>query len=215
LLLNGTAFIDGNGLLSRSGVAFDPATNSRGWLDHNRQALRRIEPISARAPLALLLISLTIIASVWWWLAKPVALARAPIDAAAKLECVSYAPFRDEQSPRDPTLEVSAEQIREDLVHLADITRCVRTYSVDNGLDKVPELASQLGLKVFLGVWIGNNRVKNAQLVDTAIALSQKYPETVTAIVVGNEVLLHGDMTPSDLHELLMSDRLRVKVPVT
>jgi exo-beta-1,3-glucanase (GH17 family) len=158
---------------------------------------------------------LTIIASAWWWLAKPVTLTRAPIDADAKLECVSYAPFRDDQTPLNPTVEVSAEQIREDLVQLAGITRCIRTYSVDNGLDKVPELASQIGLKVFLGIWIGNNRSKNAQLVDTAVALSHKYPDTITAISVGNEVLLHGDMTPSDLRELLLSVKARVKVPVT
>jgi exo-beta-1,3-glucanase (GH17 family) len=177
--------------------------------------LGRIEPISARAPLALLLVSLTIIASVWWWLAKPVTLAHAPIDADAKLECISYAPFRDDQSPRDPNLEVSAEQIREDLVLVAGISRCVRTYSVDNGLDKVPEIAAQTGLKVFLGIWIGNNRIKNARLVDTAVALSHKYPDTVSAIIVGNEVLLHGDMTPSDLRELLLSVKARVSVPVT
>lgn len=183
--------------------------------EHNRQALRRIEPISVRAPLALLLISLTIIAAVWWWLAKPVTLTRAPIDADAKLECISYAPFRDDQTPLDPNVEVSAEQIREDLVHVADISGCIRTYSVDNGLDKVPEIASQVGLKVLLGIWISNNRVKNAKLVDTAVALSQKYPDTVTAIVVGNEVLLHGDMTPSDLRTLLLSVKARVKVPVT
>jgi len=163
----------------------------------------------------LLLISLTTIASVWWWLAKPVTLTRAPIDAANKLECVSYAPFRDNQTPLNPAVEVSAEQIREDLVLLAVISRCIRTYSVDNGLEKVPELASQIGLKVFLGIWIGNNRFKNAQLVDTAVALSQKYPDTIAAISVGNEVLLHGDMTPSDLRELLLSVKARVKVPVT
>jgi exo-beta-1,3-glucanase (GH17 family) len=177
--------------------------------------LRRTEPISARAPLALLLISVTIIASVWWWLAEPVRLTRAPIDAGAKLDCISYAPFRNDQTPLNPGVEVSAEQIREDLVHLAAISHCIRIYSVDNGLDKIPELASQVGLKVLLGIWIGNNRVKNARLVDTAVALSHKYAETVTAIVVGNEVLLHGDMTPSDLRELLISVKARVKVPVT
>ena len=156
--------------------------------------MRRIEPISARAPLALLLISLTIIASVWWWLAEPATLTRAPIDAGAKLECVSYAPFRDNQTPLNPAVEVSAEQIREDLVQLAGISRCIRTYSVDNGLDKVPELASQVGLKVFLGIWIGNNRFKNAQLVDTAVALSQKYPDTVTAInsAIGTHARIGG-----------------------
>src|SRR6185437_6583893 len=136
--------------------------------------------------------------SVWWWLADPATLARAPIDAANKLECVSYAPFRDDQTPLNPLVEVSADQIREDLVEVAKISHCIRIYSVDNGLDKVPALASQVGLKVLLGVWIGNNRTKNAKLIDTAVALARDYPATVTAIVVGNEVLLHGDMTPSD-----------------
>jgi exo-beta-1,3-glucanase (GH17 family) len=210
LLLNGPTFIGDSNLLSRPNVAFDHER-----LDHNRQVFRRIEPIAVRAPLALLFLSLTIIASVWWWLAEPVTLARAPIDAAAKLECVSYAPFRDDQTPLNPALEVSAEQIREDLLQISKISRCIRTYSVDNGLNKVPELASQIGLKVLLGIWIGNNRFKNAQLVETAIALSQKYPDTITAIIVGNEVLLHGDMTPSDLRQLLLSVKARVTVPVT
>ena len=78
----------------------------------------------------------------WWWLATPVALTRAPIDGAAKLECVSYAPFRGDQTPHDPTLIVSPEQIAEDLSELAKVSKCIRTYSIDNGLDKVPELAS-------------------------------------------------------------------------
>ena len=143
------------------------------------------------------------------------ALAHAPIDAEAKLECVSYAPFRDDQTPLNPTLEVSAEQIRDDLLQIAGISRCIRTYSVDNGLNKVPEIASQVGLKVLLGIWISNNHIKNAQLVDTAVALAEKYPDTITAIIVGNEVLLHGDMTPSDLRDLLRSVKARVNVPVT
>ena len=178
-------------------------------------AFRRIEPIAVRIPLALLLISLTIIASVWWWLAKPIKLAHAPIDSTTKLECVSYAPFRDDQTPLNPNVEVTTEQIRQDLVHLASISRCIRTYSVDNGLNKVPQLASEVGLKVLLGIWIGNNRAKNAQLVDTAVALADKYPDTVTAVVVGNEVLLHGDMSPSDLRDLIRSVKARVSVPVT
>jgi hypothetical protein len=53
-----------------------------------------MEPISLRTPLALLLTSLGMIAALWWWLATPITLARAPIDPEAKLQCVSYAPFR-------------------------------------------------------------------------------------------------------------------------
>jgi len=158
---------------------------------------------------------LSIIATVWWWLATPVALARAPIDPAAKLDCVSYAPFRDGQTPLTPGLIVSPEQIQEDLVELAKISHCVRTYSVDNGLDKVPEVASKIGLKVLLGIWIGNGRLKNAQLVETAVSLAKDYPGVIKAIIVGNEVLLHGEMTPSDLRELIRSVKAHVNVPVT
>ena len=125
-----------------------------------------------RVPPGLLLISLSVIAAVWWWLATPVTLARAPIDPAAKLYCVSYAPFRGDQTPMNQQLIVSPEQIEEDLTDLAKISQCVRTYAVDNGLDNVPELAAKVGLKVLLGVWIGNEPRKNAFLADTAIALA-------------------------------------------
>ncbi len=168
-----------------------------------------------RTPLALFVISLGLVAAVWWWLAIPVTLARAPIDPAAKLECVSYAPFRGDQTPHNPKLVVSPEQIAEDLVELARITKCIRTYSIDNGLDKVPELASRVGLKVLLGVWIGRDRAKNALLIDTAIALARDHPGSVTAIIVGSEVLLRGEMTVSDLREIIRSVRPRVTIPVT
>jgi exo-beta-1,3-glucanase (GH17 family) len=152
---------------------------------------------------------------VWWWLATPVTLPRAPIDAAAKLECVSYAPFRNDQTPHDQALIVSPEQIAEDLRELAKVSKCIRTYSIDNGLDKVPELASRVGLKVLLGVWIGRDRAKNALLVDIAVSLARDHPGVVTAIIVGSEVLLRGEMIVSDLREIIRSVKPRVDVPVT
>src|SRR6266404_6283238 len=121
-------------------------------LGQMRQAL-----LPLRTPLALFFVSLGVVATVWWWLAIPVIFVRAPIDPAAKLECVSYAPFRGHQTPHNPDLIVSPEQIAEDLGELAKISKCIRTYSIDNGLDKVPELASRVGLKVLLGVWIGRD----------------------------------------------------------
>ena len=171
--------------------------------------------IAFRTPLALLLISLSIITAVWWWLATPVIPQHAPTDPAAKLDCMSYAPFRDRQSPWNAGLIISPAQIAADLAELANISKCVRIYSVDNGLDKVPELASQVGLKVLLGVWIGRDRVKNGLLIDNAIALANDYPGVITAIIVGNEVLLRGEMTASELRDIIRSVRGRVAVPVS
>ncbi len=139
----------------------------------------------------------------------------APTDPASKLHCVAYAPFRGKQNPRIPQLIIEPEQIAEDLADLAKISQCVRTYSVDNGLDKVPELAAKFGLKVLLGVWIGSDRAKNTLLIDNAISLVNNYPGVVTAIIIGNEVLLRGDMTASDLRQVLRSVKARVNIPVT
>jgi glucan 1,3-beta-glucosidase len=158
-----------------------------------------MEPISLRTPLALLLISLSTIAAVWWWLATPVRLARAPIDPAAKLLCVSFPP----------------EQIAHDLEQLAKISSCVRTYSIENGLDRVPELASKVGLKVIQGIWLGSNRLKNLAQISTAVALAKEYPGVITSLVVGNEVLLRGEMTTSDLAAIIRSVKAQVTVPVT
>src|ERR1700733_3224416 len=158
-----------------------------------------MEPISLRTPLALLLISLGAIAAVWWWLATPIVLVRAPIDPSAKLQCVSYAPFRGAQTPLDPDAHISSEQIEQDLTQLAKITECVRTYSIENGLDQVPGLAQKVGLKVIQGIWLGSDRFKNLAQISTVIGLAKQYPDVITAVVVGNEVLLRGEMTTSDL----------------
>src|SRR5215472_12881166 len=174
-----------------------------------------MEPISSRTPLALLLISLGAIAAMWWWLATPIMLARAPIDPNAKLLCVSYAPFRGAQNPLDPATRIPPEQIAQDLAQLAKISECVRTYSTDNGLDQMPALAAKAGLKVMLGIWLGSNRLKNAAQISTAIRLSKEFPGVITSLVVGNEVLLRGEMTTTDLAAIIRSVKAQVSVPVT
>ncbi len=174
-----------------------------------------MEPISLRTPLALLLISLSAIAAVWWWLATPITLVRAPIDPNAKLQCVSYAPFRGAQTPLQPTTHIGPEQIEQDLVDLARITDCVRTYSIENGLDQVPGLAAKVGLKVIQGIWLGSDRLKNLAQISIAVGLTKQYPQVITALVVGNEVLLRGEMTASDLAANIRSVKAQVTVPVT
>lgn len=176
----------------------------------------RTDLSTLRTPLALLIVSLSIIAGVWWWIARPIALARPPIDATTRLDCVSYAPFRGQQSPLNASLYVSAAQISEDLAQLARITPCVRTYSIENGLDQVPALAAKAGLKVLQGVWLGSDRLKNRQQVNTAVALAKEYPGVITSIIVGNEVLLRGEMTATDLAGYIRSVKAQAGgVPVT
>src|SRR2546429_9751150 len=174
-----------------------------------------MEPISLRTPLALLLISLGTIAAVGWSRPRAIRLARAPIDPNAKLLCVSYAPVRGEQTPLVQTTHISAEQIAEDMAQLAKVSDCVRTYSIENGLDQVPALAAKVGLKVIQGVWLGSNRLKNLAQISTAVRLAKDYPGVITSLVVGNEVLLRGEMTSADLAANIRLVKAQVTVPVT
>ena len=137
-----------------------------------------MEPISLRTPLALLLLSLGAIAAVWWWLATPITLARAPIDPHDKLQCVSYAPFRGAQTPLRLTTHISADQIAQDLAQLAKITDCVRTYSIEHGLDQVPEQAAKVGLKVIQGIWLGSDRLKNQAQISIVVGLTKQFPQS-------------------------------------
>ena len=145
----------------------------------------------------------------------PIRLAHAPLEKDAKLECVSYAPFRDGQSPLVKGTEIPPEQIAQDFAQLAKSSKCVRTYSVQNGLDKAPELARKAGLKLLLGIWLGGNRVDNQNEIITASELAKAYPDVISGIVVGNEVLLRGEMTAADLAATIRQVKARVKVPVT
>jgi exo-beta-1,3-glucanase (GH17 family) len=170
---------------------------------------------SKSVPLAFFLVSMSMIVAAWYWLASPVLLDHALINPAKKLDCVSYAPFRSGQTPWNSNIIISPAQIAEDLNQLAGVSHCIRTYSVENGLDKVPELASKVGLKVIMGIWLGRDRVKNAALIDTAVSLATKYPAAVTSVIVGSEVLLRGEMTVADLREILRSVKARIATPVT
>ncbi len=174
-----------------------------------------MELISFRTPLALLLISLGAIAAVWWWLATPITLARAPIDPNAKLQCVSYAPFRNGQTPLNSSIVISAAQVEQDLAQLARVTDCIRTYSIENGQDIIAGLARKAGLKVIQGIWLSSNRFKNLNQISTVVRLTREYPDTITAVVAGNEVLLRGEMTVNDLAAIIRSVKSQVAVPVT
>ena len=140
---------------------------------------------------------------------------QAPVAAGEKLYCLSYAPFRGRQTPLDPTTLISAAQIEDDLSRLAKITNCVRTYSTDYGLDQIAGIAARHGLKVMQGLWLSSHPDKNRDQIETAMALANRYPDTIRAVVVGNEVLLRGEMTATDLADTIRAVKARVPVPVT
>src|SRR3954470_14032643 len=131
-----------------------------------------------------------------------------------KLQSVSFAPFRDGQSPL--TMEYpSKAEIEEDLKLLKDEVMAVRTYTSREGLENVPMLARKYGIKVMQGAWIGSKPVLNEEEVRAQIQLANQYPDVIDRVIVGNEVLLRGDRTVDQLISYIRRVKAQVKQPVT
>ena len=155
------------------------------------------------------------IVAAWGWLGMAVDMPPAALDGGEKLHCVSYAPFRGEQNPFGPDVPIDPRQIDEDLAQLKQIANCVRTYSVDHGLDQIPEIARRHGLKVMQGLWLSSLPDLSRKQIEGAVALANRYPDVIQSIVVGNEVLLRGEMSAPQLVATLREVKSRVPMPVT
>src|SRR5215831_11131375 len=164
---------------------------------------------------ALFAIAAAAITTAWAWLGAAVQMPPSPLTPGEKLYCVSYSPFRGTQSPLGPELPVDPRQIDEDLAQLRHITDCVRTYSVDYGLEQIAVIAQRHGIKVLQGLWLSNLPERSRKQVATAIALAKRFPDVIAAVIVGNEVLLRGEMAAPDLVRTIREVKSQVSMPVS
>lgn len=179
----------------------------------------RSRPASRTLWIALLLTHLLGLVGLLYWVmaqTRPIPMYDLHLNQGEKLKCVSYAPYHlPGQTPFDKTARVDRSQIATDLAALAGITDCVRLYSVDQGLDQVPALAREVGLKVLLGAWIGYDRKQNEAELARAIAIANANPDVVKALIVGNEVLLRRERSEDEMRDLIRHARTQARVPVT
>jgi exo-beta-1,3-glucanase (GH17 family) len=155
------------------------------------------------------------IVAAWGWLGAAVEMPASPLTQGEKIPCVSYAPFRGDQDPFGPDVPIDPRQIEEDLLALEPLTDCIRTYSIDHGLDQIPEIAGRHGMKVMLGLWLSSLPEASRHQTETAIALARRFPDVIQSIVVGNEVLLRGEMSAPDLANTIRAVKAQVTMPVT
>lgn len=150
------------------------------------------------------------------WDTRPIPMHDLQLAGGERLKCVSYAPYhRPGQTPFDAKAVISREQIADDLAALAKITECVRLYSVDQGLDQVPSVARELGIKVLVGAWIGYERARNQLELDHALKVANDNADVVKALIVGNEVLLRRERTVDEMRAYIDYAQARTDVPVT
>jgi exo-beta-1,3-glucanase (GH17 family)/cellulose synthase/poly-beta-1,6-N-acetylglucosamine synthase-like glycosyltransferase len=141
---------------------------------------------------ALLVVSL-LVAGFWAVRDRPLS---AP-DWSGTMRGVSYSPSHIFSESELDT--VPPEQISADLEQLKSITSRVRTYTVDRGFDIIPAEARKLGMTVSLGIWLGADPKLNDIEIAKALDVINAHPGTIDRVFVGNEVVLRGDLTATEL----------------
>jgi exo-beta-1,3-glucanase (GH17 family) len=117
------------------------------------------------------------------------------------IQGLGFSPFRDCQSP-DRKVFPTLDQMKEDVDLIRGMGNALRTYSSRNGMDKAAAYAQSTGLPVSAGAWLGPERTKeeadaNKKEIKAVIALANQV--SLKSVIVGNEVLLRGDLTAERL----------------
>ena len=130
-----------------------------------------------------------------------------------QLASVSYAPFGGSAHP-DSGAKAQTAQIRRDLNLLAPLTRAIRTYSLTGGVELVPAIASEFGLRVTIGAWIDKHQDRNEREIASVIDLAKRN-SNVNGIIVGNETIYRGEQKIPDLIQMIQRVKRATNLPVT
>jgi len=148
--------------------------------------------------------------SVWAWINRPDTEPPWP----AMIQGFSFSPMRAHNNPmlgNFPTVQ----EIDEDLTLLEGKTHAVRTYTLEGTLAEIPALAGKHGINVALGAWIDARLEKNDAEVSQLLQVAHKYKRNVVRVIVGNEVILRGDIPIQQLIRYLDKVRGKLKIPVS
>ncbi len=134
---------------------------------------------------------------------------------SGKLNSLSFAPFREGQGPLDEKFP-TPEQIDADLQLMGEKTHTIRTYASSEGsMQTIPALAQKHGLEMIQGAWLGGNKIDNNEEVAAVIRSANEHPDVVKRVIVGNEVLLRGDLKADQLIEYIREVKRSVEQPVS
>jgi exo-beta-1,3-glucanase (GH17 family)/cellulose synthase/poly-beta-1,6-N-acetylglucosamine synthase-like glycosyltransferase len=130
-----------------------------------------------------------------------------------RIQGFSFSPMQTGHSPITGAYP-TAEEIDADLALLAGKTNAIRTYTVEHVLARIPELARKHRINVALGGWIDANRKKNEKEIGALIKISRSN-SNVVRVILGNEVVLRGDIPIEELFVYLDRVRSAVNVPIS
>ena len=147
--------------------------------------------------------------SLWWLINQPETEPAWP----ETIQGFSFSPLRAHHDPLTHNLP-SSEEIDADLALLEGKTHAVRTYTVEGTNADVPSLARKHGINVALGAWIDARMDNNDKEIQKLIAIADRNRHNVVRALVGNEVVLRGDIPTDKLIAYIHRVKAELDIPV-
>jgi cellulose synthase/poly-beta-1,6-N-acetylglucosamine synthase-like glycosyltransferase/exo-beta-1,3-glucanase (GH17 family) len=125
----------------------------------------------------------------------------------------AVSPYRNGKSPMNndwPTVD----EIDQDLAVLEDRAIAVRFYTSVGPFAEAPRLAANRHMNVTMGAWL-DKRLDNNELELEAAVKAANENDNVKRIIIGNEVILRGDLTVDELCNYLNRAREMTYKPVS
>jgi exo-beta-1,3-glucanase (GH17 family) len=134
--------------------------------------------------------------------------------SAYKLHGLNFSPYREGQDP-NLRVPVSEQQLMERMRIIVPYTNWIRTFGSLDGLENAGRIAHDLGLEAAIGAWLDEDTTTNNQ--ELANLISAARSGHVEIAIVGNEVLLRGSLSESQLLDYIAQVRAAIPqtIPVT
>lgn len=127
--------------------------------------------------------------------AMPLALSGQGNGDIVKLKWINFGPYTE--VGQNPGGNIPESQIIALLDSVLPYVEGIRTYGTQNGLEKIPLLAKQRGLKVMVGIFLSADlQVNNAQVAKGIEIANAGHADM---LIVGGEVLYNNFLTPLQL----------------
>lgn len=124
----------------------------------------------------------------------------------------AFSAFQRYQSPLNDSYPSDSE-LDADLELLSRYTDRIRVYSSLESAS-IPRLAMKHHLDLLAGAWLDRRDDHNERELDALIAQAKRWPD-IKRVIVGNEVLLRNDMSPTELMAYLDRARAAIRQPVS
>ncbi|WP_420573708.1 MFS transporter [Kordia sp.] len=122
------------------------------------------------------------------------------------LHGLCFSPYKEGQDIGD---QLTEDQIVHRINIIASHTKWIRSFSCMDGNEFIPKAARARGLKTMVGAWIGHDKKRNEEEINSLMQLAKN--GFVDVAVIGNETLMRNELSEKEIIDYIK--RVKKELP--